>query len=165
MGDSKRFDLFAEYIARNFPVSKYKRVADIAGGQGYLQQALRKLSYDVTTFDKRHKHVKSNKIQYKFKYFDSSIKDDYDLLVGMHPDEATDIIIAEAIKRNIPFVVVPCCIKPTVTTFKGQQDYKAWVNHLKFFAMRQGYHVEEYQLKMAGKNILLKGSPKSASRR
>ncbi len=86
MGDSKRFELFAQYIARNFSASKYPR-ADIAGGQGYLQQALRKLSYQVTTFDKRHKHVKSNKIQYKFKYFNSSIKEEYDLLVGMHPDE------------------------------------------------------------------------------
>lgn len=83
----------------------------------------------------------------------------------MHPDEATDVIIDEAIKRKIPFVVVPRCIKPTVTTFKGNQDYKAWVNHLKFFAMRQNYCVEEYQLKMDGKNTLLKGLPKNPSRR
>ncbi len=165
MGDSKRFALLAEYIARNFHSSKYKHVADIAGGKGQLQQELRRLGYEVTTFDKRHKHIKSNKIQYKFKYFSSAIKEEFDLLIGLHPDDATDIIIDEAIKREIPFVVVPCCIKPTVTTFKGQQDYKAWVNHLKFFAMRRGYKVEEYQLKMDGKNILLKGLSKSPSRR
>lgn len=97
MGDSKRFDLLAQYISHNFPVSKYKRVADVAGGQGTLQQELRKLSYEVVTFDKRHKHVKSHKIQYKFKYFDSSIKEDFDLLVGMHPDEATDVMTVRAV--------------------------------------------------------------------
>jgi hypothetical protein len=32
------------------------------------------------------------------------------LLVGMHPDEATDVIIDIGLKYNKPFAVVPCCV-------------------------------------------------------
>jgi hypothetical protein len=35
---------------------------------------------------------------------------DCSLLVGMHPDEATEIIIDTALKFNKPFAVVPCCV-------------------------------------------------------
>ena len=39
MGDPRRFSLFADVIAANFPSNL--PVADVAGGKGYLQVALR----------------------------------------------------------------------------------------------------------------------------
>ena len=35
-----------------------------------------------------------------------------DLLVGMHPDQATEGIIDAALELNLPFAVVPCCTFP-----------------------------------------------------
>lgn len=39
---------------------------------------------------------------------------DASMLIGFHPDQATETIIDEAIKRNKPFAVVPCCVFPTL---------------------------------------------------
>jgi hypothetical protein len=32
------------------------------------------------------------------------------ILIGMHSDQATECIIDTALKLNLPFAVVPCCI-------------------------------------------------------
>lgn len=32
------------------------------------------------------------------------------LLLGMHPDEATDVIVDVALAFNKPFAIVPCCV-------------------------------------------------------
>ena len=37
---------------------------------------------------------------------------DCDVLVGMHPDQATEPIIDAALSLNKPFAVVPCCVFP-----------------------------------------------------
>jgi hypothetical protein len=37
---------------------------------------------------------------------------DCDVLVGMHPDQATEPIIDAALRLNKPFAVVPCCVFP-----------------------------------------------------
>lgn len=34
------------------------------------------------------------------------------LFVGFHPDEATEAIVDLAIKKQIPFIIVPCCVFP-----------------------------------------------------
>lgn len=57
-------------------------------------------------------------------------------LVALHPDEATDAFVDLAVKRRVPFVVVPCCVfsrffgyrrKPgtdlPVTTYEDLLDY------------------------------------------
>lgn len=158
MGDSRRFDLFAAVIQRNFPAFRYKAVADIAGGKGFLQLALRQRGYNVTTFDKRSGYKKkSRKFRYQYRYFDSKIKQPFDLLVGMHPDEATDVIIEEAAKRKIPFVICPCCVKPTTTVFFGQHSFSRWVKHLEAYAVKLGFSVTKTKLRMNGKNLVLIG--------
>lgn len=153
MGDTRRFDLFADFIKSNFP--NCNKVADIAGGKGYLQIALKERGFNVTTFDKRK--YKANKINYQYRYFDSTVKENFDLMVGMHPDEATDVIIVEAAKRSIPFAIVPCCIMPNAIPYWGQHSYKQWIEHLKKSAQKLGYQVYEKQLKMNGCNLVLYG--------
>ena len=50
--------------------------------------------------------------------------EDHDLLrncsaiVALHPDEATDAIVDMAVKRRIPFVVVPCCVFSRFFTYR-----------------------------------------------
>lgn len=153
MGDSRRFDLLAKVIKNHFPIS-YK-IADVAGGKGYLNLALSELGYDVTTFDRRSHPV--NRIKYRQRYFNGKIGEEFHLLIGMHPDEATNVIIWEAAIRNIPFVIVPCCIKPMAFMFGMNHKFNLWFNHLKHQAHRLGYKTEEFQLAMSGRNLGLIG--------
>jgi len=160
MGDSRRFDLFAKVVANNFPPAKFRKVADVAGGKGYLGIALRERGYgQVTLFDKRRQHVRVKGIDFRYQYFGPGIKDDFDILVGMHPDEATDVIITEAARRKIPFAVCPCCVKPTAKPFFGQYTYTNWIEHLKRLAIQLGFKLMETVLPMNGKNIVLVGRP------
>jgi hypothetical protein len=39
-----------------------------------------------------------------------SAEHDIRLLIGMHPDQATEAIVDLGLKRGIPFAVVPCCV-------------------------------------------------------
>jgi hypothetical protein len=160
MGDPRRFDLFAKFILKNFPPEKYQRVADIAGGKGYLQTALRSYGYNVTTFDKRKgRKNRPNRFQYQYRFFDHRIEEEFDLLVGMHPDEATDIIIAEAARRKTAYAIVPCCIKPTVSKMKftNAYNYTNWIKHLKDFAKELKLTVNKAYLRMTGKRLILYG--------
>lgn len=156
MGDSRRFDLFAKLISKNFPVRIYPRVADIAGGKGYLQLALKEHGYSkVITFDRRHRQVR--RIKRKYAFFSKEIDGDFDLLVGMHPDEATDIIIVEAYRRQIPFCICPCCVMPSAIIYWGKHSYIDWIEHLVREAVKRKYGVVQVVLKMTGKNIVLIG--------
>lgn len=53
MGDRRRFDLFAKMIMREFPAAR--RIADVAGGRGWIQVALRELGHPaaVVTMDSK----------------------------------------------------------------------------------------------------------------
>ncbi len=37
------------------------------------------------------------------------------MVIGFHPDQATEIIINEALNKSIPFAVVPCCVFPNMS--------------------------------------------------
>ena len=159
MGDSQRFDLFAKLVARNFP-NKSARIVDVAGGKGYLKEALRELGYcNVLTMDKNRRAAKKQThLAYKYGYFNYKIQEAFDLVVAMHPDEATDHAILYAVGHRIPAFVCPCCVKPDATVFFGQHDFKRWVIHLKGLA--RGMEVQELYLKMSGKNLVLKLTPR-----
>lgn len=162
MGDPRRFDQFAALIHRNFP--RARRVADVAGGKGYLQTALRERGYEVVTFDKRKGRKDRPKMRYQYRYFDSTITEPFDLLVGMHPDGATDVIIKEAAARRVPFVICPCCAISTATAYWGaRHGIGGWVEHLKAYAKRLGFEVREMLLKINGRNLVLVGVPLQSS--
>lgn len=115
MGDSKRFSIVAEFIFKNFPPSKYPKVADVAGGMGYLSLALKEKGYTPTIIDPRKSnlHKKDRKKTKHRKPFERMVKNytpelaqNFDLIIGLHPDGAT-----EALARTInkPVVIIPCC--------------------------------------------------------
>jgi len=157
MGDSRRFHLFAQCIKSNFPNAS--SIADVAGGKGYLNLALKNLGYKrVVTFDTRGK-FRVNGIEYHTKLFDSTVPNEYDLLVGMHPDEATDHIIVEAGKRRIPFLIVPCCVKPSAITFWGNHVRRHWFAHLVKLAESFNMQVNKTTLRMNGRNEVFIGIP------
>ena len=157
MGDRRRFDLFAELIRKNFNPAQYKSIADVAAGKGYLQVALREKGFkEVRSFDLRRKVFHG--LDYRRILFDSTIPGKFDLICGMHPDEATDVIIDTAARLRIPFVLCPCCTRSTVTIYWGAKlSFKGWYNHLVRFAKIKGFEVQEIRLHMNGRNDCILG--------
>jgi len=146
VADKRRFDLFAQFLVERFPG---ERVFDIAGGMGRLNESLTRLGRRVTTFDVRHKRLNVN---YSEKIFTLEEPCEADLVVGMHPDGATRIILEYAEKHRIPFAVVPCCSD-------NGMPYNPWMRHLAALGRKKGFAVDEYTLPMQGRARVLFGMP------
>jgi len=104
-GDFRRFEVVAEFIYDRYGRS-VRYIADVAGGQGMLCRILcKKYNYDCEVVDPRGwtlKGVPSRAVE-----LDPSEADYYDLIVGLHPDEATRSVVWAALVR--PAILVPCC--------------------------------------------------------
>ena len=104
-GDPRRFDVLAEFIYERYGNS-VQYIADVAGGQGLLCRILRKKhNYDCEVVDPRGWTLKG--IPNREEEFNASMADYYDLIVGLHPDEATRAVAAAAQER--PAILIPCC--------------------------------------------------------
>lgn len=148
MADKRRFDLFADFLCARFPA---ERIFDIAGGMGKLNEALTARGRKVLTFDRRHKHLP---VEFAEREFTLEEPCQADLVVGMHPDGATRIIIEYAARHRIPFAVVPCCSD-------NSMPYKPWMRHLADLAVEQGLQIEEHALPMEGRARVLCGVPRA----
>jgi hypothetical protein len=147
MADKRRFDLFADFLVSRFAAP---RVFDVAGGQGRLNEALTQRGRAVTTFDLRHKHLP---VTYAQRIFTLDEPCEAELVVGMHPDGATRVIIEYAAKHRLPFAVVPCCSD-------NGMPYNPWMRHLAELARSAGFPtVEEVKLSMDGRARVLVGEP------
>lgn len=149
MADKRRFDLFADLVARRFPAAK--RVFDVAGGMGKLNAALTARGLDVLTFDKRWKHAD---VQYAERLFTLDEPCTCDAVVGMHPDGATRIIVEYAGRHRRPFAIVPCCSD-------NGMPYKPWMRHLAELGQALGLDVVEDLLPMDGRARVLVGTPRA----
>ena len=147
MADKRRFELFAAAIVSHFDAP---RIFDVAGGMGRLNAALIALGRKAVTFDRRHKHLD---VEYVLRDFSLDEPCVCDLVVGMHPDGATRVIIEYAALHRIPFAVVPCCAD-------NGMSYKPWVRHLIELAASCGFDVEEVSLPMEGRNRVVLGRPR-----
>jgi hypothetical protein len=162
MGDRRRFNEFGNLIVKQFPYNKI--VADIAGGKGYLNLNLSERGYNVTTFDNPI-GARVKNIKYNHRFFNSNIINHYDLLVGMHPDGATDLIIEQAWVRKIPFAIVPCCIYPRKFKFEKNiskiklSNLDLWLEHLIILSQSLNFVSSIHELKINGRNIALIGRP------
>lgn len=149
VADKRRFSLFADLVQRHFPGCR--RAFDIAGGMGKLNVELSARGLDVLTFDKRWKRAE---VKYAERLFTLDEPCDCDLLVGMHPDGATRVIVEYAAKHGRPFAVVPCCSD-------NGMSYKPWMRHLAQLGGDLGLEVVEEALPMDGRARVLIGRPKS----
>ncbi|HSZ98757.1 MAG TPA: hypothetical protein VK802_00145 [Streptosporangiaceae bacterium] len=94
----------AEFIAERFPHARH--VADVGGGQGMLTRILRKrLGVDAEVIDPRGWTLTG--VPARVEAFDASMADYYDLVVGLHPDEALRSVVESAAKSAV--LVIPCC--------------------------------------------------------
>lgn len=149
VADKRRFSLFADLVQRHFPGCR--RAFDIAGGMGKLNVELSARGLDVLTFDKRWKRAE---VKYAERLFTLDEPCDCDLLVGMHPDGATRVIVEYAARHGRPFAVVPCCSD-------NGMSYKPWMRHLAQLGGDLGLEVVEEALPMDGRARVLIGRPKA----
>lgn len=151
MADKRRFELFADFVVANFPAAR--RVYDIAGGMGKLNEALTGRGLEVLTFDKRWKHAD---VRYAQRLFTLDEPCAADVVVGMHPDGATRIIVEYAAKHGIGFAIVPCCSD-------NGMPYKPWMRHLAELGSSLGLAVAEAALPMQGRARVIVGQPVPAT--
>lgn len=104
-GDPDRFKVVASFIADRYG-RNIRYVSDVAGGQGMLARVLtKKHGYEAEVVDPRGWTLRGVGAQEAaFSPHDAPY---YDLIVGLHPDEATRAV-AEAAKLR-PVVLIPCC--------------------------------------------------------
>jgi hypothetical protein len=72
----------------------------------------------------------------------------FDLIVALHPDEATEPALRAAVTHAIDFAIVPCCVFPLDGVARSRQ---AWVSYLASLA--DGTQLTE--LPISGANLVL----------
>ncbi len=104
-GDAERFEVVAAFIYERYGRS-VRYIADVAGGRGMLCRILqKKYNYECEVIDPRGWTLRGvDSRQIKLEPSDASY---YDLIVGLHPDEATRAVAEAALVR--PAVLIPCC--------------------------------------------------------
>ena len=104
-GDPNRFRVLADYIANNY-TGKVKTIADVAGGQGMLTRILsKKYNFDAEVIDTREYVLKG--VTHRKEEYNCEMASYYDLIVGIHPDEALKEVVYSAKAR--PVIIIPCC--------------------------------------------------------
>jgi hypothetical protein len=147
MADKRRFELLADLVLAEFPGAH--RIFDVAGGMGKLNEALTQRGREVTTFDRRVKHLPVNYAEREFTLDEPCA---CDVVVGLHADGAARVIIEYAGKHRVPFAVVPCCSD-------NSMPYKPWMRHLHECAAQVGLHTREVELPMDGRARVILGWP------
>ncbi|WP_027341469.1 hypothetical protein [Hamadaea tsunoensis] len=141
-GDPARFDVVAQFVAGRFPAARY--VADVAGGQGMLTRILRKkFGLEAEVIDPRGWTLKG--VPGRAEEFDAAMADYYDLLVGLHPDEALRAVVESA--DRAPVFVVPCCNFWSRDTKLGRDEL---ADKIAEFHDARGGTVERVVLDFAG---------------
>ncbi len=148
MADQRRFELFADLLLTAYPGAR--RIYDVAGGMGKLNAALGARGREVTTFDTRWKR---GDVRYAQRRFTVAEPCECDLVVGMHPDGATRVIVEYSAAHGVPFAIVPCCSD-------NGMPYKPWMRHLAELAAARGLAVGEALLPMQGRARVLLSVPR-----
>ncbi|MBN1401721.1 MAG: hypothetical protein JXA74_12835 [Anaerolineae bacterium] len=104
-GDAGRFEVLAAYIHQRYG-RRVHYIADVGGGQGMLARILNKrYNYQCEVVDPRGWTLRG--VPGHEEAFDPSQAAFYDLIVGLHPDEATRAVAEAALVR--PAILIPCC--------------------------------------------------------
>jgi len=148
MGDPKRNEVFASFIRRNFPKAETALV--VADGHGLLARKLANKKFKVRVIENNPRFAgrRHKRIQYEKGWFTRNTSVVEDVVVGMHPDEATAEIILAAESAKKGWAVVPCCLKGVEAS--GVHNFAGWLRKLASLAPCRSTH-----LKMTGKNTVL----------
>jgi hypothetical protein len=155
-GDPARFDVVAEFVADRFQDATY--VADVAGGQGMLTRILRKrFRFEAEVVDPRGWTLKG--VPARADKYHASMADYYDVVVGLHPDEALRAVVESADRS--PVLVVPCC---NFWTRESKLGRDGLMDEIEAFHKARGGTSERLVLKFTGpKNRALVLLPAAAA--
>ena len=142
-GRPGRQELFYEYIKKNYTNFFGKRVLEVGCGPRARLSKMLSRSFKMTAMDPsldpdlRIKHVKL--IRKIFKY--NTPIDNFDLVIGLEPCDATEEIIRNCLTNNKEFIVVLCgtphkCMQDGITPKSAFEWYKYLLeidpNYLQF---------------------------------
>ena len=83
------------------------------------------------------------------------------VVVGMHPDQATEAIVDFALKENKPFAIVPCCVFPKLfqnRKLKNGNDVSKFNDFIQYLMEKDPEKVKQTTLNFSGRNICLYGN-------
>lgn len=150
MSARNRHQIFAKFIRSQWPQARH--IMAVADGKGDLARSLAAEGIRVTIVEakprlgkRRHRLITQQK-----RWFDEFSTINADVVVGMHPDEATIEIVRAATKQRKPWAVVPCCIKGRFA--KGIRGFPGWLKAIKNHAHG---NCQLAYLKMSGKNTVI----------
>lgn len=160
--ERRRFHVFAQFIHETFPDAK--NVADVAGGVGILSYYLYELGHRPTIIDCRLTRLtnyyrrrlrkrslregRDIQIRRLIKPVQEADLQEFDLVLALHPDQATEPAVRAAIKHGKSFAVVPCCVFPIDGVKRSREE---WLKHLSSLAP----DVATATLPMDGANVVL----------
>jgi hypothetical protein len=152
-GDPSRFQAVVDFIAENYG-GKVKRIADVAGGQGMLCRILKKkYNFECEVIDPRGFPLVG--VQNRKEEYVADMVDFYDLIIGLHPDEALKEVVISALVR--PVIVIPCCNFWSKEETLGRDALLARIGE---FYDKHGINYEKVTFDFKGpKNIGLVSSP------
>lgn len=144
VNDRRRFRAFACFIHKMYP--QVRTVADVAGGRGNVSYFLRDLGYDATVIDDRvtrlpswmHREMRKESVKQgrlmEIPRIVKRVQDvdlrPFDLIVGLHPDEATEHVVREALEHGKDFAIVPCCVFPSDGIKRSKEDWCTYLMSL-----------------------------------
>lgn len=147
MGDRRRFVVFARFLREAFPEAA--RIADVGGGRGLLSIELGELGFTPTIVDPRlttnlphrvrkalrKEALRTGRVR-RLRRLHARVEDvdlsEFDIIAGLHPDQATEPIVRRAVEARKPFAVVPCCVMPLDGIGRS---YDEWVAYLAGLAV------------------------------
>lgn len=147
----KRAELFSEWLETTYGydfLSRGDGVLDVAGGRGavsfelfnkrripcvLIEPRTRRLSREqhiwlADVSEDRRVLCEHRREEFTEKY----VCDSFSIIVGVHADQATEIIVDAALAARVPFAVVPCCVFPRANTHRRTPD-GALVNTTRHF--------------------------------
>lgn len=104
-GAPERFETVARFVDERFGRS-VRYIADVAGGQGMLTRILNKrFNYACEVVDPRGWVLTG--VPVRQETFSPELAGYYDLVIGLHPDEATRAVAEAALRTRV--ILIPCC--------------------------------------------------------
>jgi hypothetical protein len=138
---SERHRIFAHWLVETYGVellSKGSGVLDVAGGNGEISRTLHELGVPSTLLDPNPRCREGSSATFGVLPYplngdgtDLTGRDDQvgdvirqvSFICGMHPDQATEPIVALALRLGVSFAVLPCCVMPSLFPHRIQKRH------------------------------------------
>lgn len=141
-----REEVFANYIVKKYSPIKFRKILDVgAGRMCKLSNILSKYGYKMYAMDPNIRLTpqeatkqKINSISKKLFLCDDYAQggkgtniQNYDLIVGLEPCDATEHIVRQSLKYDKPFEVSLCYAPHIALDGQSFETYQEWHNHIK----------------------------------